>query len=357
MAVVKSHTTSSAATDAHRTAGATAAHQMFYKLEELVIKTREEKHRTNMLDLQQLVLVKPIPMPMPTKCDLEYELERLMESVGYLDHCETDVQPASDSISGQAAETKIDSPSSTCAAHDIFSSLHEGCKESCKETDNGIREIQSQQSKSHEHQCDGQSDERTGECEWTNQVPHKKTTNLQDGLNFTRDFLLLAGVGLGDDIDADSDLSLETVANHLSSRTTSIAFAGVAAHDCVDRPLASTLSKALGRQVLPPKAIWHIERDQQCQAEILLLHDAKHNNALYKTNDHAPCLFSDIGDFWRPEVVPIVKELEKKPWLAPDALAGLLMVQVVCILCSSPEASQPVSAIRLSTLIAFFSLD
>lgn len=326
MALVKSHTTSSAATDAHRTAGATAAYKMFYKLEELVIKTREEKHGTNMLDLQQLVLVKPIPMS--TKCDLEYELELMMESIGYLDYLETDVQPASDSISGQAADTKIDSPSSTCAAHDTFSLSHQGCTESCKQANNGIGRIQSDQS--NERQCDGQSDEHTGECEWTNQVPHKKTTNLQDGLNFTRDFLLLAGVGLGDNTDADSDLSLETVANHLSSRTTSIAFAGVAAHDCVDRLLASTLSKALGRQVLPPKAMWHIERDHQCQAEILLLHDAEHNNALYKTNDDAPCLFSDMADFWRPEVVPIVKELERKPWLAPDALAGLLMERRAC---------------------------
>ena len=382
MVALKTNTTSAVATDAHRTASATAAYKLFGKLEELLMppppKVTEESEKSGSdsvsADLQnlQLVPVKPVVIPQPQpKSDLERELENLMDIMWpstdndqHDPHNEddtmgtavnTDIKNCMDTM-----DTKIDSVSQsvsqTCPdgthgddigtigkAHEDVANNMDHMGTNAKGIESFIEHMKTQADEStgnqvdHSNQTDVFDDidmdtnQFNAQRDWKQQVPNKKTSSLQDGFNFTRDFLLLAGVGLGDhDDDEENGLSLEMVASNLSSRTTSIAFAGVAAHDCVDRLLATTLSKALGRQVLPPKAMWHIERDFQCQEEIRLLHDPTHNERLYPTNDEAPCLFSDIGEFWRPEVMPIVKELERKPWLAPDALAGLLMERRAC---------------------------
>ena len=149
---------------------------------------------------------------------------------------------------------------------------------------------------------------------WQQRQPRRLTTNLMEGLDFVHDFLLFAKEEHGrsesscehDDFDG---FDLERIAHRLSTRTTSIAFAGVGAHDVVDRLLAQTLSEILGRCVSPPKSLWHIEYNASCQAELLLLHDHELNPTIYKSLDESPCLFGDIHSFWRPEVVPIIEEL------------------------------------------------
>ena len=149
-------------------------------------------------------------------------------------------------------------------------------------------------------------------------LPCRKTESLWQGMNFMKDFVLLAGM-------RNSDLDLDSLADTLSARTTSIAFAGVAAHDCVDRLLADVLSKQLGRLVKPPQSMYHIEYNASCQEELKLLHSSSLNPCLYSKLADEPCLFSDIHAFWRPEVLPLLENLQKKPWLAPEVLADLLM--------------------------------
>ena len=149
-------------------------------------------------------------------------------------------------------------------------------------------------------------------------LPCRKTESLWQGMTFIKDFVLLAGMHNG-------DLDLDSLADTLTARTTSIAFAGVAAHDCVDRLLADFLSKQLGRLVKPPQSMYHIEYSASCQEELKLLHSSSSNPCLYSKLADEPCLFSDIHAFWRPEVVPLLENLQMKPWLAPEVLADLLM--------------------------------
>lgn len=158
---------------------------------------------------------------------------------------------------------------------------------------------------------------------WQQRQPRRLTNNLMEGLDFVHDFLLLTK-DIHDHDDSDG-FDLESLAHHLSTRTTSIAFAGVGAHDVVDRLLAQALGEILGRHVSPPKSLWHIEYNSSCQSELLLLHDHTLNPTIYKSLDESPCLFGDIHSFWRPEVVPIIEELRKKPWLACETLADLLV--------------------------------
>ena len=169
---------------------------------------------------------------------------------------------------------------------------------------------------------------------WSKLTANRTTSNLLEGLNYIQDFLLLAGLSAsGNDSDsvedsADDELrveSLEQLAKKLSSLTTSIAFAGVAAHDVVDRMLADFLSMTLGKQVRPPKSLWHIDWNTSCQQELLLLHDSSLNPAIYSGLEDEPCLFKDIDSFWRPEVLPIVNELKKKPFMALEVMAELLI--------------------------------
>ena len=161
--------------------------------------------------------------------------------------------------------------------------------------------------------------------------PHsarKKTTNLIEGMDFMKDFVQLARLSGLTSCHTDSDpedLDLNMLAQALSDRTTSIAFAGIAAHDCVDRLLADYLSKMLGRLVKPPTALWHLDYNSSCQEEIRILHSSAHNSCLYNTVEDEPCIFSDIHTFWRPEVVPIIDSLKSKPWMSVEVLADLLM--------------------------------
>ena len=118
---------------------------------------------------------------------------------------------------------------------------------------------------------------------------------------------------------------LNDLADDLSSRTTSIAFAGVAAHDVTDRCLAQFLSGVLGRQVCPPKSQWLIEKSSACQEELMILHSADHNPAIYSSDADRPCMYSDIMQFWRPEIKEIVDCLMASPHLAIETMATLLV--------------------------------
>ena len=162
--------------------------------------------------------------------------------------------------------------------------------------------------------------------QWHNQSPRRITKTLLEGLDFINDFLLLAKEA-ADMNDDDHEFDLESIAQHLSNRTSSIAFAGVGAHDIVDRLFALTLSNILGRRVDPPRSLWHIEYNSSCQQELLLLHDPVINGAIYKDMEDAPCLFGDIHTFWRPEIIPIIDSLKKRPSLACEVLGELLITQ------------------------------
>lgn len=129
----------------------------------------------------------------------------------------------------------------------------------------------------------------------------------------------------GDDDFNDIFVFLEQLANDLSNRTTSIAFSGVAAHDVSDRWLALFLSGVLGRFVSPPKSVWLIEKSSACQDELKLLHSFQHNPAIYTSLDDQPCVFSDIMQFWRPELREIIEGLTNSPHLSVECLATLLM--------------------------------
>lgn len=161
---------------------------------------------------------------------------------------------------------------------------------------------------------------------------HRKTTkSLPEALDFVPDLLgkaldLNSDSGYLHDDDDDQLLkSLSTLADEFSNGTTSTAFAGICAHDVSDRMLAATLSRALGRHVKPPKALWHIEIDTFCQNEIMLLHSHQHNPSIYSSVEDQPCLFTDINDFWRDDIRPIIDLVKARPWMALETLAPLLV--------------------------------
>lgn len=158
--------------------------------------------------------------------------------------------------------------------------------------------------------------------------PKRLTQSLMEGLDFARDFVLMALVSNNPDYQEGDELGLndlESLRINVTHRTTSIAFAGVAAHDVVDRLLAENLSALLQKPVQPPRSLWHIEYNEGCKQELLLFHDKQRNPAIYGDGQPEPCLFQDINSFWRPEVVDIVESCRKKPWLACEVLADLLV--------------------------------
>lgn len=168
------------------------------------------------------------------------------------------------------------------------------------------------------------------------------TKSIIDALDYVPDFLgklfydssssssdWLHSLGIGVDEDKDNDevifSQLDQLANNLSNRTTSIAFSGVAAHDVADRCLAMFLSGVLQRPVTPPRSAWLIERSNHCQEELCIMHAHEHNPSIYPTDDDQPCLFSDINQFWRPEIKEIIDCLLVSPHLAVETLAELLV--------------------------------
>lgn len=157
--------------------------------------------------------------------------------------------------------------------------------------------------------------------------PRALTTSLHEALDFVPDLLGKALQTLGVDMENDEDIisSLSCLASEMSSRTTSIAFAGIAAHDVSDRLVCQWLSLLLEKPVCPPVSVWHIEKDSACQAELQILHSHQHNPMIYANQAAEPCLFENIDEFWRPEIREIIDVLKRKPWLALETLAPLLV--------------------------------
>ena len=162
------------------------------------------------------------------------------------------------------------------------------------------------------------------------------TTNLEEGLDYVSDMLGKAFYGndeflssfvdaTPEEIDDEVLQRLSDLATSLSTRTTSVAFAGIAAHDVSDRMLAAFLGQVLQRQVTPPKSMWLIEKDNACQAELGILHSAEMNPAVYQDVSDQPCIFSDIMQFWRPELKELIDQLTKSPQLAMESLSGLIL--------------------------------
>ena len=157
--------------------------------------------------------------------------------------------------------------------------------------------------------------------------PRALTTNLHEALDFVPDLLGKALQTLGVDMESDDDIisSLSCLASEMSLRTTSIAFAGIAAHDVSDRLVCQWLSLLLEKRVCPPVSVWHIEKDSACQTELQILHSYKYNPMIYATQEDEPCLFENIDEFWRPEIREIIDALKQKPWMALETLAPLLV--------------------------------
>lgn len=157
----------------------------------------------------------------------------------------------------------------------------------------------------------------------------KTTKSLAEALDYVPDVLGKLLYDNNADIDDISDESvvnqLSVLASELSARTTSVAFAGIAAHDISDRLLANFLSEVLERQVLPPRSKWLIERDAACQQELRVLHSHVDNPSLYTSEADCPCMFGDIMQFYRPELQELVNRLSTMPQLAVETLASLLM--------------------------------
>ena len=163
------------------------------------------------------------------------------------------------------------------------------------------------------------------------------TTTLLSALDYVPDLLGKAFYGnhsflseFGDNYDkelVDEEVlaRLSQLADSFSERTTSVAFAGIAAHDVSDRMLATFLGNVLQKEVLPPKSVWLIERDNACQAELAVLHSSELNPGIYKSSEDCPCRFENIIEFFRPELKEIISALFETPHLAIETLASLLM--------------------------------
>ena len=65
----------------------------------------------------------------------------------------------------------------------------------------------------------------------------------------------------------------------------------------------------------PPTFTAFVEWDKECQKELKLYVDELQQDT---------CIFGDIAGFFRPELVEIVRELEKKPSFAVEVLAPAL---------------------------------
>lgn len=163
------------------------------------------------------------------------------------------------------------------------------------------------------------------------------TTSLLGALDYVPDLLgkaiygnptFLAEFGCNYDKELDDEdvlARLSQLAESLSERTTSVAFAGIAAHDVSDRMLATFLGNVLQKKVLPPKSMWLIEKDNHCQAELAVLHSSELNPDVYKSSEESPCRFENIIEFFRPELKEIISALFDAPHLAIETLASLLM--------------------------------
>ena len=83
------------------------------------------------------------------------------------------------------------------------------------------------------------------------------------------------------------------------------------------------INHRLNRNIAKPRFLSMIEWDHEAQQELLIL-----------GQDHDACVYGDICDFFKPELLPTINMLKKSPEVVLQVLVGCFRV---CVIFESPN--------------------
>ena len=118
----------------------------------------------------------------------------------------------------------------------------------------------------------------------------------------------------------------ETLLARLSATTLSTAYSGIGAPETVLNLLHHFLQKRCSRFLdLPtPRILSQVEVDESCRAELF-------RYSRVGSSGHEPCVFEDLTDFFRPDLLETIKGLKKNPSLALEVLAPTVASGEACL--------------------------
>ena len=132
----------------------------------------------------------------------------------------------------------------------------------------------------------------------------------------------------------------ERLVDAMNADSMSTAFSGVGCPEVSMQCLRYQLQQSLETDdgdtpfIKPVEVLSMVEWDATNQKELLLF-DQLGEEATQQTSspkcsghidpDSGPCLFGDIGDFWRPELRSVIRQLSKRPGMALETLAPIVV--------------------------------
>ncbi|CAJ1394904.1 unnamed protein product [Effrenium voratum] len=164
-------------------------------------------------------------------------------------------------------------------------------------------------------------------CEFQGAGNEKATRSLKEAVLFYESFLDEVVAASEDELPSSSPgrrydparCSLDSLADWLEDATHSSAFSGIAAPETALLGFHHALQARLPkRKVALPKLLSFCEWNTECQAELETLACGIEQNT---------CIFTDIAQFFRPELYEVLEELKKKPSMAVEVLSPLLAAQ------------------------------
>ena len=135
--------------------------------------------------------------------------------------------------------------------------------------------------------------------------------NISDAFCYPSDFLDIATAG-SDDLPG---VSVDDIAEIMNEDSLSTAFSGIGSPEVANNVFHHELQLRLGSMdaVKKPKCLHMIEWDHEAQCELMLLGE-----------EDDSCLFSDISQFWRPELRDIIDALSKSPSMSLEIIGPIL---------------------------------
>ncbi|CAE7245938.1 unnamed protein product, partial [Symbiodinium natans] len=149
-------------------------------------------------------------------------------------------------------------------------------------------------------------------------------SSLEEGLAFTDFYLDRLAKIPADELPDEFESGLELLAARMDDDfgSDSTSFSGVEAPHTSRRLLHYRLEQRLQRKIRPPSLSYAVEWNSHCQKELLHLMDMEQQGG---SSDS--CLFSDICDFFRDELLTpggLISQLKQRPSIAVETLAPLL---------------------------------
>ena len=129
---------------------------------------------------------------------------------------------------------------------------------------------------------------------------------LRDALSFFTD--AVETIVLEDGLE-----KLEDIAEKMSEASISTAFSGVGCPEVASNMMWQAIKHKLNRNIAKPRFLSMIEWDHEAQQELLIL-----------GQDHDACVYGDICDFFKPELLPTINMLKKSPEMALQVLGDVV---------------------------------